>query len=145
MVAVKRAADRLHELRFQAFANVLDDAAHQIAGGCLGFFRHQVFHRQNGAGQIEGRLDIGHEFRLEQQFFHAASLDGVVLQEDDHIFGEKRADLVEPFRHARKRPSLDGAVLAGLGRRFPLLAADFFIARIDGLQRFIRLRQFAGK
>ena len=55
-------------------------------------------------GQVDRRLDLGHDLRLEQQLLQPAALDGVFLQQDDDVLREEGANLVEPARDAGHRP-----------------------------------------
>jgi len=109
-VALQCAADGLGELRFQALADVLDYPANHVPRRGLGLFRHHILHGQNRGGQIERRFDICHDLRFEEQFLKPAAFDGVFLQQDHDIFGKERPDLIQPLRHARKRPPFHRAV-----------------------------------
>ena len=127
LAAVERAADRLGESRLQALPQLLDHPAHQVAGRGLRLFRDQVLQLQHRAGQVDGRLDLGQDLRLEQQLLHAAPFDGVLLQQDHDVLGEEVADLVEPARDPRHRAALHRTVRPAFRRRFPLVAADFLV------------------
>jgi hypothetical protein len=39
---------------------------------------------------------------LEQQLVHSFALDGILLDDRDHIFSEIGADVPQPFRQARR-------------------------------------------
>src|SRR6185312_8822132 len=103
-----------------------------------------ALHRQHGRRQVQRRLDAGHHLRLKQQFLQSPAFDRVLLEQDHHVLGKERTDLIEPAGDARERASLHGAVRDAVDRRFPFAALDL-IAGINGFEGFVELALVAAE
>ena len=95
--AIERPEHRLANFLFERELDLLDDRPHHHPRrffrplGDLSLERHQR------ADELHVRLHVLEHLRLEQQLLEPFALDGVLLDDRDHVFLEIVADVAEPF------------------------------------------------
>ena len=107
-VAIERAHHGLPDLLFEQSLDLLDDCADDHAGGFLGALRDSPLQRHERANELHVRLNVFERLGLKQQLGKPFALDGIALNDGDHILFEVATDISEPLGQVRRRGTKAG-------------------------------------